>query len=321
MDKLFMLKKIFLLFCILSGAVAWCGVKPEAGEMNSILASVNGEAISLKDVLTITRQQEYLAYAAFSGKKLTDEIRRIRKKAVDELIDRKLLISAYYKQQFRIARRDIEHEIDQTALRMGCRSREEFRNKMAAEKVDYKLFCKELEERMIHIYMIQRLAAIEGVPTPGEVYEYFQKHKHELAVRENYELAMLKLDKNKSGFESNVKEFSRILADDPERFSELAVKFNSLPDGGRIGSVEPGQIRVEFSAMLKDTVEGKIYGPVTLDDGVAWIKVLKHNKAVDANFAGMQERIVKILESEKRNKAFAVYIAELRQNAVLEYFF
>ena len=50
-------------------------------------------------------------------------------------------------------------------------------------------------------------------------------------------------------------------------------------------------------------------------------KLLKHNKAADAYFAGMQERIVKILEKEKRDKAFAVYIAELRQNAVLEYFF
>lgn len=320
-DKLFMGKKFFLLLFFLSGVAAWCGSAVNESEMNSVLASVNGEAISLKDVLTLTRQQEYLAYAAFSGDKLTAEIKRIRKKAVDELIDRKLLVAEYHKQSFRISGRDIEHEIDQTALRMGCRSRGEFRAKMAAENVDYELFRKELESRMIHIYMLQRLSAIEGTPTPKEVYEYFQAHKDELAVRESYELAMLKLDKNKAGFDAEASRISGILDNAPERFPELAVEFNSLGKDGRIGAVEPGKIRVEFAAVLKEPVEGKIYGPVTLDDGVAWIKLLKHNKAVDADFAGMQEKIMKILEKEKRDKALAVYIADLRQNAVLEYFF
>ena len=316
-----MWKKFFLLLCLISSAAVLCGGTANGSEMNSILASVNGEAISLKDVLTLTRQQEYLAYAAFSGEKLTAEIKSIRRKAVDELIDRKLLKEAYYKQNFRIANRDIEHEIDQTAIRIGCRSRSEFRSKMAAENVDYELFRKELESRMIHIYMLQRLAAVEGTPTPKEVYEYFQQHKDELAVRENYELAMLKLDKNKAGFDAGMSEISGILAVAPERFAELAGKFNSLGNEGRIGIVEPAKIRIEFASVLKEPVEGKVYGPVILDDGVAWIKLLKHNKGVDANFAGTQERIVKILENEKRNKALAVYIAELRRNAVLEYFF
>ena len=187
-------KKFFLLLFFLSGVAAWCGGAVNESEMNSVLASVNGEAISLKDVLTLTRQQEYLAYAAFSGDKLTAEIKRIRKKAVDELIDRKLLVAEYHKQSFRISSRDIENEIDRTAQRMGCRSRDEFRSKMLAEQVDFESFRKELVERMIHVCMIQRLAMIEGAPTPKEVYEYFQKHRKSLAVSESYELAMLKLD-------------------------------------------------------------------------------------------------------------------------------
>lgn len=312
-------KKFFLLLCSVACIAAWSGGAANKSEMNSILASVNGEAISLKDVLALTRQQEYLAYAAYSGEKLTAEIKLIRKKAVDELIDRKLLIAAYYKQSFRISDRDIEHETDQIALRMGCRSRSEFRAKMVAENVDYEIFRKELESRMIHMYMLQRLAVIEGAPTPKEVYEYFQMHKEELAVRENYELAMLKIDKNRTDVE--ISAISSVLANEPERFFEFTGKFNSAGDNGRIGSVEPGKVRSEIAAVLKEPVEGKVYGPVTLDDGVVWIKLLKHNKAADANFAGMQERIVKILEKEKRDKAFAVYIAELRQNAVLEYFF
>lgn len=70
-------------------------------EVNSVLASVNGEPISLWDVLPATRQQEYQAYAAYSGDRLYEAIRQIRRKTVDDLIDRKLLIADYRDQAFR----------------------------------------------------------------------------------------------------------------------------------------------------------------------------------------------------------------------------
>lgn len=316
-----MWKKFFILFiavfcvCHLSGGTAG------GSEMNSILASVNGEVISLKDVLQLTRNQEYLAYAAFSGEKLAAEIKRIRRKAVDEIIDRKLLVAAYSQQSFRISSRDIEHEIDRTALRMGCRSREEFRNKMIAENVDYELFRKELEQRLIQVYMLQRLTMIEGAPTPKEVYEYFRKHQKELAVSENYELAMLKLEKTRADFQAGCDEATRILSDEPERFQELVRRFNPQSKDGRIGLIEPGKIRIEFALALKTPVEGKVYGPIKVDDGVAWIKLLKHHKGSDAEFSKVQAKIVKIIEAEKQRKALAVYLAELRRDAVLEYFF
>ena len=69
-------------------------------EVNSVLASVNGEPISLWDVLPATRQQEYQAYAAYSGDRLYEAIRQIRRKTVDDLIDRKLLIADYRDKPF-----------------------------------------------------------------------------------------------------------------------------------------------------------------------------------------------------------------------------
>ncbi len=314
-------KKFFILTALFFNVLALSGKNGTAGEMNSILASVNGEVISLKDVLLLTRNQEYLAYAAFSGEKLTAEIRKIRKKAVDEIIDRKLLVGAYYKQSFRISSRDIENEIDRTAQRMGCRSRDEFRSKMLAEQVDFESFRKELTERMIHVCMIQRLAMIEGAPTPKEVYEYFQKHRKSLAVSESYELAMLKLDSSRSDFQAEIKEVTAILSQFPERFSELVRKFDPRNKDGRIGSIEPGKMRSEFALAIKVPVEGKVYGPIQLDDGTVWVKMLRHNKGSDAEFSKVQEKIITIIETEKQRKALAVYMAELRKNAVLEYFF
>lgn len=316
-----MLKKLFLFIMVASFALALAGKDGKQTEMNSILASVNGEVISLKDVLMLTRNQEYLAYAAFSGERLAEEIKSIRKKAVDEIIDRKLLVAEYYKQSFRISKWDIEHEIDRTAVRMGCRSRDEFRSKMMAENVDFEVFRKELEERMIHFAMLQRLRAIEGDVSPKEIYEYFQKHRQELAVNENYELAMLKIEKERADFAAAKEEITAVLTASPERFFEMVSKFDPGNKDGKTGSIEPGKMRIEFAEALKEPVEGKVYGAIELPDGTAWIKLLKHNRSSNAEFGVVQEQIKKIIEAEKQRKALTVYMAELRKNAVLEYFF
>ena len=316
-----MLKKLFLFIICAAGAFTLVGKNEHNTEMNSILASVNGEVVSLKDVLMLTRNQEYLAYAAFSGERLAEEIKSIRRKAVDEIIDRKLLVAEYYKQSFRISQWDIEHEIDRTALRMGCRSRDEFRSKMMAEKVDFERFRKELEERMIHFTMLQRLTLIEGDVSPKEIYEYFQSHRQELSGSENYELAMLKIEKARADFSAAKEEVTAALSTAPECFHEMVSKFNPGSNDGKTVSIEPGKMRIEFAEALKEPVEGKVYGPIELADGMAWIKLIKHNRAGNAGFGEVQARIKKIIEAEKQQKALTVYMAELRKNAVLEYFF
>ena len=71
-------------------------------EFNSIVASVNGEAITLMDVLPLTKNKEYQFYAAYSGDRLKQAIYNLRKKTVDDLIDHKLMQEEYRKQNFKI---------------------------------------------------------------------------------------------------------------------------------------------------------------------------------------------------------------------------
>ncbi|MBR7107101.1 MAG: SurA N-terminal domain-containing protein [Lentisphaeria bacterium] len=323
-----MLKKFLTIFVLLSVALLTAAENGQnrsrtarESEVYSILATVNGSAISLKDVLPLTRNQEYQAYAAFSGKRLEEEIRRIRRKAVDELIDRKLIIAAYNKQSYRIASSDIEHELDSAAVRMGCRSRNEFRRKLRENDLDIATFRKELEERMIIQFMLHRQTTIAGTPTPQEIYVYYQQHKDELSGIETYDLAMLKIDNTSIDAVQIQNEVTQTLSAAPERFAELVRRYAPGSGDGRIGSIEPGKMRIEFSTALKEPVEGKIYGPIKLDEGVAWIKLLKHNKKADVAFDLVQKKICRILEDEQRRKVIEIYTRELRRDAVLEYYF
>ena len=116
---------LLLLVCsALSVSAADYELRPDDKlQINSVLASVNGDPVSLEDILPATRQQEYQAYAAYSGDRLYEAIRSIRRKAVDDLIDRKLVIADYRRQPFEIPNQQIEEELDNVAERMGYRSR------------------------------------------------------------------------------------------------------------------------------------------------------------------------------------------------------
>ena len=80
-------------------------------------------------------------------------------------------------------------------------------------------------------------------------------------------------------------------------------------------------MRIEFVEITKNPVENKLYGPITLDDGVVWVKLLKHNKVRNASFSEVQDKIVPILTQQRRKNITDLYVNNLRRDAILEYFF
>ena len=319
-------KKIFTTGIILLSVAVFAAAEqtPAAdgqNEMNSILASVNGEPVSLGDVLPSTRAREYQAFAAYSGKRFTEAIRAIRKKAVDDLIEKKLILADYKSQSYKISARDIEYELDKVAERMGCRSREDLRQKLFENNMTIEQLRREVEDGMIVQFMLFRKLVVAGTPTPKEMYEYFVKNEKKLEGEELVDLAMLKLDKSRADWAIEHKEISDILARSPERFSELVRRYAPEFGDGRLGEIERAKLRPEFSAVISDFTPGKIYGPLELDGSAVWLRILSHKVPEKVKFEDVAEKIRSAIEADMRQKALQEYISELRAKALIEYFF
>ena len=128
--------------------------KQEPPQVNAILASVNGVPISLMDILNTTRNSEYQAYAVFSGKRLEEEIRKIRLKAVNDRIDKLLVLEEFRENPFPIPNQAVEEELDNIAERMGVRSRSEFTRRLRQSGTTIEDLRKEVEEYIILQMMI-----------------------------------------------------------------------------------------------------------------------------------------------------------------------
>ena len=289
------------------------------GELNSIIASVNGEAISLHDILPYTRQKEYVAYASHQAKELEAVIAEIRKSAVDDIIDRKLIIADYYAQNFRIPAQDIDSEIDKIAVNMGARSRSDFFDKLRASDMDYVKMRREVEEYMAIQVMLHRCSLAGNAVTPEDLHNYFKKNRSEFNQPETVTLAMI-LVKDKKTAEY----ISRELEADPARFSALAIEYSDGPgkeNGGELGEIEISKLRKEFSQAMTKIETGKIYGPITTPEGKTILKVIKYSPGVTGDYFSVLPELRQKLENMRRSANYEKYKLSLREKAVVRYFF
>lgn len=315
-----------LLVCVaLTATAADYELRPDDKlQVNSILASVNGEPVSLADILPATRQQEYQAYAAYSGDRLYEAIRSIRLKAVNDLIDRKLVIADYRRQPFEIPNQQIEEELDNVAERMGYRSRAEFIRQARQAGSSIEKLRSEVEENMIVQLMIYRRYQIEQSITPREVYEYFQKHRREFVRPESLELGMILLPKDSPELEATAAKVGEALKADPGRFAELARLHSAGPgaeNGGSLGRIERRRLRPEFAAAMPEPAAGRVYGPVRTAEGIFFLKVLAHSAEKQSDFREQSSEIRDRMKEELREKSRTRYLEELRKDAILRYFF
>ena len=318
-----------LLLCAVAVGVA--AAAPESGGMvrtpdrlNAVLATVNGEPISLGDVLPMTQGKELQAAAAYSGAELEREICKLRMEAVDDLIDNKLIVVDYATKSFTIPERDVDSAMDEASVQIGCRSRNELNKKLREGGSSLEEFRKRVREQMIVQVMLLREYHASNFITPEDMYRYYSEHMDEFSRPERIELAMLQLSPETPNVETQVREISEKLAADPEAFPELVRRFSSGPgrgDGGKLGCIERRRLRVEFAAALGEKPPvGGILGPLRTADGIFWLKVVSCQVAEVVPFERSGAEIRRRLEIELRRRCRARYCARLRSGAIIRYF-
>lgn len=300
------------------------GIVRTPDRLNAVLATVNGEPISLGDILPMTRAREYQAAAAYSGDELTKAVYDLRLEAVDEVIDSKLIVADYSGKSFEIPEREVEAAVDEAAVQMGCRSRSDLARRLREEGSSVEELRKKLREQLIVHVMLQREYHISNFITPEDMFRYYKEHEAEFSRPESVELAMLQLSPERLNQGVSVEDISAALAADPEAFADLVRRYSSGPgrnDGGNLGVIEKRRLRAEFAAVLDGKISvGGIYGPLHTADGVFWLKVLAHHPEETSSFDASGAEIRRRMENALRRDCRARYCARLRKSAIVRYF-
>ncbi|MCQ2379956.1 MAG: SurA N-terminal domain-containing protein [Victivallaceae bacterium] len=307
---------------VVAAALASASGEETRQEYNSILASVNGEPISLMDVLPRTQAREYQLGSVYKGEELEKKVREVRREAVDDIINRKLVVADYRKGQIRIPESDIEGQIEEAAAKYGARTRRSFEEKLKAAGTTMEQFRKEIEETMIYQMMIFREQHIHSKLTPKEVFEYYRANLAEFTTGERVELGMILLDKRRPDYDLAVQDISESLCQSPSLFDEMVARYSpDSADGGSIGMLDVRRLRKEFANVICDFDEGLAFGPIETPDGTAFLRIRKHVPERTAPFKEVQKQVREKMEKKSRQEIADSYIARLRRTAVIRYHF
>ena len=324
MREILFIAAALMLAALCGAAPAAPGVRRTEDRLNAVLATVNGEPISLGDVLQITEAKEFQAAAAFTGETLAKAVYALRLEAVDELIDNKLILADYATRSFEIPAKDVEAAVDDASSRMGCRSRSDLARRLRESGSSLEEFRKKLREQLIIHLMLHREYSSANFITPADLRRYYDEHAAEFDRPERIELALLQLSQKRGDFDAVRDEVGKTLAASPERFEALVANYSTGPsrgDGGKLGSIERRRLRSEFSAALGEKpVVGRVYGPIGTADGVFWLKVLAHDPAEKIPFEKSGAEIRRRLEKQLRKESRERYCARLRKDAIVRYF-
>ena len=312
----------YLLFIFLLWSFCLSGMAAE-NDGSSILANVNGEAVTLGEVLSESAASERLA-RAYADNNFSEEILSLRQAAVDRIIDRKLMIAEFKRLNLVLPLNYVESLMDDLAENMGCKTRSELAAKARAMNTTVAELREKASDRLKAEMVIGREYYAIGSPTPREMDQYFNDNIDKYSLPEKVKLALLLLPENTS--RSSVDEISGQLKNDPRRFAELVKVFSCGPNreqGGEVGFIERKNLRKEFGAALPAGAlqNGTVYGPIKTAEGQYFIRILDVEQGKTAVFADHRDTIRKEMEKQRREKALDDLKKRLRAKAVIRYYY
>ena len=297
--------------------------------VDSVLASVNGEPITLLDVLIESGREEMRLASMFTGARLYSEIAKLRKEVIDEIIVRKLVYDSYKEKPFPIEEQYIENLMDSLAVSMGGGSRGGLLKKAKELGTTMTELREKIKEKLAVDILLSEYCDRPIYITPKEVYEYYTANQKQWTKPARYELQLLHIanDGGRSGMdpETTCRKLSEQLAGaDAARFARI-VRDNSdaanSESGGNVGFVDQDKLRPEFAAALKNIEAGRIVGPVKTPEGYYFIRLASIVPEERIAFEKASEEIRRQLDRKAKNEMRAKYADNLKSRALIRYYF
>jgi peptidyl-prolyl cis-trans isomerase SurA len=301
---------------------------PEIKRVDSVLASVDGDPITLMDVQFESGREEARLSAVFSGRDLWDEVKKVRKKTLDDIIARKLIYNDYKTKTFEIPKQYFEDMLDSLAMDIADGTRPGLERKakkfgVTLDELKEKAKIKVVVDIMVSDYF-QRTVTL----TPREIHEYYLAHEAEFSSPPQIDLDMIFVSlygKNKDIYKKIVEEVaSDIKNAGPGVFHSVARMSSDAPNadkGGSVGWIENSKLRPEFASVLEGAQKGFISGPVETSEGVYFLRVAGRKDAEKLEFGRVENGIRKKIEDKLRMDAFKEYNEKLKKDAIVRYYF
>lgn len=298
-------------------------------EVNGIAAVVNGEVITFSQVREIVAAQEKSASEIYQGADLQNRIAEMRKKAVQELIDRALILQEFKKKEFNIPSYIIDDSIQRIIRTDFGGDRAAFVKTLQAQGYTMARF-REVQKDKITVQAMRQSRTPDNVLiSPVKIRQYYSNHAASYTTPEQVKLRMIVLKEGGSNGDTPANasvskkqmaaEIREKLAGGAEfdRLAQMYSEDSTNEAGGDWGWIERKTLNDELAKVAFSLKPGEISPVIPLDNAYYILMVESKKPAVTKSLSEVQPQILEALTQEEKLKGQDRWLKELRQKAYI----
>ncbi len=295
----------------------------DAQVLDGVAAVVNDEVITFTQVRELTMPVENAAKTSLSGAVLADKIKEVRLRAVNDLVDRQLIIQEFRKMKGATIPSHVVDDRLTTIIREefgGDRSA--FLRTIAAQGFTIEKLRKMEEEKIIVGAMRAREVKTEPVVTAGQVERYYNEHRQEWTSNDAVKLRLIKIVPGAAPEKKRklIQEIRDKIVGGAD-FGDMARIYSedSTQDAnGDWGWVKRGDMSGELERVIFAQKTGKVSEIVSLN-ATYYLLLVEARKAGDVKpLKAMRGDIEKHLMQVERQKLQQVWTDRLRKKAFVK---
>ncbi len=183
----------FLLAALIAFLAPITGWAADTQVLDGVAAMVNEEVVTFSQVRELTGALESSLRTNFTGNALTERIKEVRLRALNDLIDRQLILQEFKKMKGQIPPHAIDDRVNAIIREEFGGDRSAFLRTIAAQGFTLDRIRKMEEEKVIVQAMRSREVKNEPLIPAGAVESYYRQHIQEWTTNDQVKLRMIKI--------------------------------------------------------------------------------------------------------------------------------
>ena len=306
------------------------GVIPTSATAQEVLdglaAVVNDQPITFSQVRELVGPKEKAIVEQFQGKELNEKIKQIRTEAINELIDRQLILQYFKEKGYQLPQYLIEDRIATIIREEHQGDRAAFARKLAAYGLTIERFRKEeMDKIIVQSMRSQAVKAPSSIPLE-KMKAFYKEHLADFTTEEQIQLRMIILRSSEKGSPQQKQKFLEEIRErvaGGAKFSDLAKLYsedNTAENGGDWGWIQPGSLNETLAQAASTLKPGQTSKPVMMG-GSAYLLYCEAKKPrLVQSFDESRDIVEKVMLGQARQAAQEEWVARLRKKAYIKVF-
>jgi peptidyl-prolyl cis-trans isomerase SurA len=295
--------------------------------VDGIAAIVNGDVITYSQVRSVSMPREKVLRAQYHGEELVNKIKEIRMAALQDLIDRKLIIQAFKKESYQIPDHYVDERVHDIIRESFGGDRNTFIKTLEAQNYTLGEFKKLETERMIVQAMRSKNVKLQTIVSPTKIEDYYKNHRDEFTTKEQIKLRLIMVPNHAESGNASVQKAmaEEILGKlsggaDFAGMAQIYSEDSSRERGGDWGWIERKTLAAPLEKVAFNLPVGRISNIVEYSGNYYILKVDDKHGGVTRSLAEARPEIEKKLIQLEAQHLQERWLASLRSKAFIRTF-